>query len=195
MRHSRLSATLLSVAGCILCFSLASMVSSCDQGEQPVQVPMAATYSSSQISAGIEVTLDIKPGSCPNPINTRARGVLPVAIAGTADFDVSQIDVSTLKLEGVPPLRWAMRDVTAPYDGELQDCYSCAMADSDGYVDLALKFLNQDIVAAMDSVGENECRTLTLTGALLDGTSLTGMDIVKIIRKAPKPDKGVAAVD
>ncbi len=32
-------------------------------------------------------------------------GVLPVAILGSADFDVSEIDISSLLLEGVAPLR------------------------------------------------------------------------------------------
>jgi len=36
----------------------------------------------------IEVPVDIKPTSCPNPLNVKSRGVLPVAILGTADFDV-----------------------------------------------------------------------------------------------------------
>jgi len=38
------------------------------------------------------VFFDIKPGSCPNPINRNKKGVLPVAICGTEDFDVTTID-------------------------------------------------------------------------------------------------------
>jgi hypothetical protein len=61
------------------------------------------------------VALDIKPGSCPNPLNTVSRGVLPVAILGAADFDVTQIDLSTIQLEGVPPLRSSLEDVSGPF--------------------------------------------------------------------------------
>ena len=54
----------------------------------------------------IEVPVDIKPTSCPNPLNPKSNGVVPVAILGTADFDVSQIDPASILLEGVAPLRW-----------------------------------------------------------------------------------------
>ena len=30
----------------------------------------------------MEITVDIKPGSCPNPLNLKSNGVLPVAILG-----------------------------------------------------------------------------------------------------------------
>jgi hypothetical protein len=42
--------------------------------------------------------LDIKPGSCPNPLNPRSHGVLPVALLGTEGFDVTDVDVSTLTI-------------------------------------------------------------------------------------------------
>ena len=35
--------------------------------------------------AHIQISVDIKPQSCPNPVNVNAKGVLPVAILGTAD--------------------------------------------------------------------------------------------------------------
>ena len=37
----------------------------------------------------ITISIDIKPGSCPNPLNSNSQGVLPVALLGTEDFDVS----------------------------------------------------------------------------------------------------------
>jgi hypothetical protein len=47
----------------------------------------------------------IRSGSCPNPVNPRSRGVLPVAILGTADFDVLDVDIASLLLEGAAPVR------------------------------------------------------------------------------------------
>ncbi|MGD8383662.1 MAG: hypothetical protein PVJ11_16085, partial [Syntrophobacterales bacterium] len=64
----------------------------------------------------LQVALDIKPTSCPNPLNTKKRGVLPAAILGTENFDVTQIDVSTLRLEGVAPIRWNLEDVATPFE-------------------------------------------------------------------------------
>jgi hypothetical protein len=68
-----------------------------------------------------EVFVDIKPGSCPNPFNVKSKGVLPVAILGAEDFDVTMIDPSEILLsrdgieEGVPPLRWSYEDVATPF--------------------------------------------------------------------------------
>jgi hypothetical protein len=48
-----------------------------------------------------EVEIDIKPGSYPNCFNINGHGVIPVAILGSADFDVAQIDVTTLDFAGL----------------------------------------------------------------------------------------------
>ena len=66
---------------------------------------------------GRRVDVDIKPTSCPNPLNVKSGGVLPVAILGTEDFDVAEIDASTVQLAGVSPLRWSIEDVAAPCPG------------------------------------------------------------------------------
>ncbi len=147
----------------------------------------------------IEVTIDIKPNSCPNPLNVKSKGVLPVAILGTEDFDVTQIDPSSVALAAfgpgsepfdpvIPPdeKKTALEDVAAPYKGELVDCLSCWEEGPDGYIDLVLKFDKQEIVAAMGEVEDEDCISLTLTGSLLDGTTFSGSDIVKIIDKGKK---------
>ena len=41
--------------------------------------------------AAIEVPFDIKPGSCPNSLNTRSRGVLPVAICAFRGIVITSI--------------------------------------------------------------------------------------------------------
>jgi glucose/arabinose dehydrogenase len=46
---------------------------------------------------------DIRPGGCSNPLNPRSRGVLPAAIVGTETFDVSTIDVSSIRLRRAGP--------------------------------------------------------------------------------------------
>jgi hypothetical protein len=63
----------------------------------------------------IEVPVDIKPGSCPNPINTKSKGVLPVTIAGTEDFDVTMIDPASVRLLADPVVA-ALGDVS---DGDV----------------------------------------------------------------------------
>jgi len=137
------------------------------------------------------VSLDIKPGSCPNPINNRSRGLLPVAVMGTATFDVNDIDVSSLQLEGVDPFLSGYEDVGTPYGGDL--C-GCTEAGPDGFLDLTLKFFTEDVI---DAIGEFPLgdRTLTLTGTLLDGTPIQGQDCVIVVgpgsARVPMPERGV----
>jgi hypothetical protein len=78
----------------------------------------------------ITVAIDIKPGSCPNPFNAKSKGSVPVAIVGTDSFDVTDVNVASLTLMGVPivPDNVLIADVTQP-DGDPADCHNCFDAD------------------------------------------------------------------
>jgi hypothetical protein len=122
--------------------------------------------------------------SCPNPLNVKSKGVLPVAILGTEDFDVSTIDPASLLLQGVPPIRYELDDVGTPFNGVSDDdCHDCTENGPDEFVDLVLHFDSQDIVDAIGSVEDRECLYPTLTGTLLDGTPIEGTDPLLIIKK------------
>jgi hypothetical protein len=127
--------------------------------------------------APLGVNLDIRPEGCPNPLTGRVRGVIPVAVLGTADLDVSAIDVSSLLLEGVAPLNSGYEDVAAPYTGAL--C-GCTEAGPDSFVDLTLKFNAEELISAIAPLQHGE-RLLTLTGTLLDGTEIEGQDCMVIV--------------
>jgi len=136
----------------------------------------------------IEVPVDIKPTSCPNPLNVKSRGVLPVAILGTADFDVTEVDPESVLLEGVAPIRWALEDVATPYEPFIgkENKTDCTTEGPDGFLDLTLKFKTQEIVAALGSVEDGDVVVLYLTGNLkeeFDGTLIKGEDIVWILKK------------
>ncbi len=133
---------------------------------------------------GISVNLDIKPQSCPNPFNTKARGVLPVAILGTEDFDVMLVDPATVLLEGVSPLRWDFEDVSTPVGPDADTC-DCTTDTADGYMDLTLKFDHQEILDSIAPVFDREVRVLTLTGMTYDSTDIRGHDCVVIGLKGP----------
>ena len=126
------------------------------------------------------VEIDIKPGSCPNPLNTKSKGVFPVAILGTATFNVDDIDVSSIRLEGVEPIRYSYEDVATPFIGELGDCHDLG---ADEYIDMTLKFDTQAIVDAIGEVDDGDEIILTLNGNLNDGTDFEGSDSVWIIKK------------
>ncbi|MBW8039238.1 MAG: hypothetical protein FVQ85_04490 [Planctomycetes bacterium] len=129
----------------------------------------------------IEVAFDIKPQSCPNPLNVYSRGVLPVAILGSEDFDVSTIDAVSVRLNGVAPIRHSYEDVTAPVV-DANDC-NCTTDGPDGYVDLTLKFRTQAIVDTLGDVNDGDVLTLTVEGVLTDETPIDGSDCVSIIGK------------
>jgi hypothetical protein len=134
----------------------------------------------------IKVPVDVKPTSCPNPLNVTSKGVLPVAILGTADMDVTTIDPATVLLVGASPLRWNIQDVATPYEPFVDkplDAYACNEYGPDGYVDLVFHFGTQAVVAAIGPVSDGDVLILSLTGNLYDGTPIVGEDVVKIIKK------------
>jgi hypothetical protein len=135
----------------------------------------------------IEVSFDIKPGSCPNPFNPKGNGVLPVAILGESDFDVSQIDVSTITIAGISPVKASIEDVATPYTAPLMDCYSCNQLGMDGYMDLSLKFNTQALAAALSPLSVGDCITIEINGYLYDGTPIKGFDPIIIVGKLPSP--------
>jgi hypothetical protein len=139
--------------------------------------------------APIPVDFDVRPGSCPNPLNNRSQGLLPTAVLGTADFDVTQIDLATLQVEGVAPIRSGFDDVAAPYYGDVADnACGCAESGPDGFMDLELKFETADLgLAAADG-------KLTLTGNLLDGTPIEGTDCIVLVGRRDAPTSTTSGV-
>jgi len=128
-------------------------------------------------NGSINISVDIKPGSDPNPLNVKSKGVLPVAILGTEAFDVSDVDPGSLRFfnpnaAGVPgyseyPLRWTLEDV-----------------DRDGLVDLVSHFDAEKLMAICPTVEPDGTEMeLHLVGFLTDGTRIEGMDTVRIINK------------
>ena len=140
----------------------------------------------SEVETSINVPVDIKPGSCPNPLNVKSKGVVPVAILGTETFDVTQIDPATIHLAGVQARRWAFEDVSTPYESPISGPYDCSVAGADGYLDLTLKFKTQAIVAALGHVTDGQILLLDLTGNLkpeFGGTPIQGQDVMIILKK------------
>ncbi|MFV9676997.1 MAG: hypothetical protein ACNYVW_05020 [Methanosarcinales archaeon] len=137
----------------------------------------------------LSVYVDIKPGSCPNPLNVKSGGVLPVAVLGTGEFDVAGIDVSTIRLTlgdaGVAPIRYSYEDVATPYEGA-ETC-GCHELTGDGYTDLTLKFDRQELVETLELTDEaGTTIPVTVAGSLLDGTVIEGSDCIWVLAKGKK---------
>jgi len=108
---------------------------------------------------------------------------LPVAILGN-ELDVSDIDPSTIRLEGVSPMKHDIEDVTTPHtpNTEILDPTDCTTDGPDGIDDLTLKFKMQEVVAAIGPVSKGDVISVELEGQLIDGTPFEGYDIIIIIK-------------
>lgn len=117
-------------------------------------------------AATITVDVDIKPGSDPNSINLKSKGVIPVAILTTGDFDATTVDGATVVFAGASPDHGS---------GHLED------VDGDGDTDWVGHFRTQDTTLDENSTDGS------LTGQTTGGQDIEGSDSVRI---APGSSKG-----
>lgn len=144
-----------------------------------------------QASQEIAVSIDIKPGSCPNPFKppkseNNSGGLLPIAILGSEKFDVAMIDPGSVKLisaqsdGSVPPIRWNYEDVGTPFNGDLCNCHEKL---DDGFTDLIMKF-KRKLTASELLLNSTQIIRLTIVGNLKEeygGTPIRGEDCLKVI--------------
>jgi hypothetical protein len=112
--------------------------------------------------AAVSAPLDIKPGSDPNSININGRGVIPVAILTTDEFNAGDVNAGTVRF--------------GP-SGAYAEQYSLEDVDDDGDVDLILHFRTRD---AGIGAGDTEA---ALTGETLEGWKIEGSDSVRVLEK------------
>ncbi|MDY6952838.1 MAG: hypothetical protein SWE60_15105 [Thermodesulfobacteriota bacterium] len=140
----------------------------------------------------VNVSVDVKPGSCPNPLplpkeSGHAEGKFPIAILGTGELDVTRIDPATIRMsrEGVEgavaPIRHGYEDVATPFEGDMSACHDLK---GDGLVDLTLKFKRKELAEVLDlDEKEGETIPLAVVGNLYEkfgGTAIAGQDCVTI---------------
>jgi len=117
-------------------------------------------------AVNIYVSIDIKPGSDPNPINPGSNGLVPVAILTTDGFDAVSVDAGTVTLAGASV---AVRGKSEKLMSRLED------VDGDGDDDLLLQVEMQSEGALWES------GPVTLRGETYDGTAIEGTDDVIIV--------------
>ncbi|MHC4066233.1 MAG: hypothetical protein ACYSUI_17290 [Planctomycetota bacterium] len=143
--------------------------------------------------------LDIKPGACPNRLNSRSRGVLSVALVGAGDFDVAAVDASSILLarvdgiggqatpmEGPPGPRTRLDDLATPFEGEPCDCHQ---AEGDGVDDLSMKFSVPELVTVLelDELPTATAVELIAMGNLSDGSNFEAVDCVIVRQPRGRP--------
>ena len=101
----------------------------------------------------------------PNTLNLKSKGkVVTVYIELPEGYDVEEIDISTVMLNGMVPA------LTHPI--EIDDY------DSDGVPDMMVKFDRSDVQSILEPGHEFE---LVLSGRLTDGTPFEGTDTIRVI--------------
>jgi hypothetical protein len=136
-----------------------------------------------------QIGIDIKPGSYPNCFNVNGSGVIPVAILGSADFDVTQIDLDTLWFGGLE-VRVNGKKPQCSFEDVSGDFSLSPEGAPDGYLDLVCHFV--DDAGSWSSGGT----TATLGGCLLGEFGVTrfaGVDEICIrppAPSAPPADRG-----
>ena len=108
------------------------------------------------------VLIDIKPGSWPNSINVRNKGVIPVAVLSSDVFDATTIDSTTARF-GPSGAR------IAHGSGHIED------VNSDGYLDLVMHFVTLETGI---SCGDNSADLYSVT---YSGTTAIGTDAVRVV--------------
>ena len=110
----------------------------------------------------IIIPIDIKPGSDPNSININSRGVIPVAILTTDEFNAQDVNAETVRFgpSGAYAEQYALEDV-----------------DDDGYIDLILHFRTRDAGIAPEDT------QAVLTGETREGQRIEGSDTVRVLER------------
>jgi hypothetical protein len=112
----------------------------------------------------IQVEIDIKAGGNPNTINLKSRGMVPVAVLTTQNFDATTVEPYSVAFAGASPVWWRWVDV-----------------DRDGDLDMLFHFRIQELIEL-----DEESTEATLTGKTFEGTAFEGTDSVSIVSEGAK---------
>ena len=127
----------------------------------------------------LTVNINVHPSSDPNPLNLNSGGSTPVAIFGSEEFDVTQIDIDTLTFadSGVKTVGKADRSLCSISDiGSYDEGFFDNLGDPDGFDDIVCHFITAEIVNLPDGTD----LSIELHGQLNDGRTFEGTDLVKV---------------
>jgi hypothetical protein len=145
------------------------------------------TYRAARLHSAIPVVFELVPGSCDHPFNPKSQGLVPTVVFGSRDFDVRNIDASSLRvLERAAPVRIQGIDAGAAGAvvrgmGGAGGGPPCPPGAPDGIDDLMIFFAVPDIASALPPSEKGDVVTLELTGNLYDGAAIEGNATVRIV--------------
>ncbi len=114
---------------------------------------------------GLELRVDVLPGSVRDPVSRRSMGVLPAAVFGTPDVPVSSIELSSVTLAGAGP-------AAHPHGGARERFRD---VDGDGITDVVVHFDR----SAMSLAPEDTLARLE--GRLTNGIPVRGQAPVRLL--------------
>ncbi|UCD29151.1 MAG: hypothetical protein JSV03_01310 [Planctomycetota bacterium] len=120
----------------------------------------------------LEVDVDILPDDDPNllTVNTQGKGRLPIAILGSEEYDINEIDLDTISIAGL----------VIPVKAKVGDDVS-----GDGLADLTVHVSRRDLILALglDIMEPGTAVPITIDCNLLNGRTVFGTDNVELVAR------------
>lgn len=149
------------------------------------------------------VTLDIKPGACPNNLPRNSRGFISAAIVSVDGFDVGTVNATSVTIrradgvggsvsaaDGPPGPGTNVSDVATPFEGDPCDCHAL---EGDGTADLVVRFSVQELVSALElaELPSREPIELLVSAALVDGSVIELADCIELSGNARRGNRKI----
>ena len=159
----------------------------------PGFIPSGLASSAEAPSTSVGVEIDFRPRNCVNFLNLNSNSMVPVVLLGTDAFDVGQVNVASVRVEGLEPVRTVYRDRGAP--GQCRGL-------PDGVLDLVVVMKAAELLAVLHDRGVPMLHGMRVSvevdGILHDGTPFAGRDDVFLkgsptatMGGSPQPEKEV----
>jgi hypothetical protein len=117
--------------------------------------------------AELEVEIDIRPGVYPNVVNLASRGMIPVAILSSVEFDATEVDPTTVSLAGASVAIKGKAEHLLAHEEDV---------NGDGLLDLFVQVETENF-----NPDELQDGYAYLTGETYDGVKIVGCDEITII--------------
>ncbi len=137
----------------------------------PDPAPLPNPVPSPDPTSEMEVLIDIKPGNKQNTINPGSKGVVVVAILGSAEFEALTVNPESLELSGTYVMERGKGTLMARYKD----------VNGDGYLDLVVHVETQSLSLAESTTTTGSTTKAVLTGETWLGRPITGSDSVNVV--------------